>query len=56
MRRELLHILSEMSDIGIERLLKVCTKDEIEKMFLLLEYTDQATIDRWSGIYARMYN
>ena len=56
MRRELIYALENMSDIGIHKMLRELSLSEIEKLFTLLEFTDKETIDRWSGIYARMYN
>lgn len=55
MRRELLHTLENMNDDTIRGLLFVCDKNEIEKIFTILQFSDKETIDRWSGIYARMY-
>jgi len=55
MRRELFHYLTNARGYQIQFLLTMMTKSEIDEIFQLLEYTDQDTIDRWSGIYAEMY-
>lgn len=55
MKRELFHYLTNARGYQIQFLLTMMTKSEIDKIFQLLEYTDQDTIDRWSGIYAEMY-